>query len=464
MKHHMLSRLTEIVSSFIAFYWQAFVQKKNNRAVLLRETLQNLGSVFIKFGQLLALRPDFLPLSYCQELFYLLENVPPFSYSDVEKTFQKDFGISPNKLFKSFEKQPFAAASFGQVHKAVLKTGEKVAVKVQRPQIIELVERDLRLMKLMARIIDLLPLGPNKLFPVVHEFEMWTKEELDYLVEANYTEEFYQKAKDNPQGLSAPKVYRKYCSQRILTTEYIEGVTLSSVLIAEKNKDLEFLTRIKKMGFSHEDVAMKLLKRSAKQIYLDGFFHADPHPANIIFTTEKNLVYIDFGICGKLTREERISCLRYVRSVLYGDTENSFDALLHLCDTTKVKDMTGFKKEHDEIVKKTLELFEEAKNTNNRQVLGQKLILTLRLMQKYQATIPNDTMRYFRTIAIIESIVLSLNPQIEIESMADKFRNISIISLLKEMPDLLSEKTFNLRIVKWLNFVEKELLEDSSIQ
>jgi len=460
-----LKRLTEIIFVFIIFFWRAFIRLKGNekateekRAILLRKTLEKLGSVFIKFGQLLSLRPDFLPIFYCQELFFLLENVPPFSYDEVVKTFQKEFSSRPDSLFKTFIKKPVAAASFGQVHEAYLKTGEKVAIKIQRPQIKEIVERDIGLMKLIAKIVDLFPFGPNKLSPLIKEFENWTKEELDYLVEANYTDEFYQKTKNSIDSITAPSVYKNFCSQKILTAQYIEGITISSILLALKNNDHIILKNLKQMGFSKEKIAIKILKGSIKQIYIDGFFHADPHPANIIFTKNKGLVYIDFGIVGKLTRKERIACLRYVRSVLYEDTENSFDALIHLCDISKVTDLNSFKKEHDKIVKKTLKLFNEGKIKGTSQIIGKKLMETLKILQKYQAVVPPNTLRYFRTVATIESIVLSLSPNLELNSMANKFRNISIVNLIKELPEFLTTETLNESIIRWVNFVEKEML------
>ena len=144
--------------------------------------------------------------------------------------------------------------------------------------------------------------------------------------------------------------------------------------------------------------------------------------------------------------------------MLYEDTENSFDALIHLCDISKVTDLNSFKKEHDKIVKKTLKLFNEVKIKGAPQIIGKKLMETLKILQKYQAVVPPNTLRYFRTVATIESIVLSLNPNLELNSMADKFRNISIVNLIKELPEFLTPETLNESIIRWVNFVEKEML------
>ncbi len=463
-----LKRLFKIIDVFSGYFWQAFIKLKGcsqeitkSRAILLRYCLERLGSVFIKFGQFLSLRPDLIPPEYCRELFYLLENVPPFSENDVIRVFQEEFNTTPEKLFPMFKMAPVAAASFGQVHEAYLKSGEKVAVKVQRPKIKELVSQDIRIMNLLAKIIDILPLGPNKLKPMIDQFEGWTLEELNYETEANYTEEFYNRYKENSDIIIVPKIYRKFCSKKILTAEFIEGITLSNILLAIRNKDKDLLNRLSRLGFSRSKVAETLLKTSVKQIYFDGFFHADPHPANIIFTPDRKLSYIDFGIVGTLDKKSRFACLRYTRSVLYGDTATAFEALTQLCDILNLRNIGSFKKEHDQIILETLNQVKNSKGNGDihslRQIIGRKLFKTMRIMQKYGAIAPPDTLRYFRALSTLDSTVLELNPEMEISDIARKFRNISIANLIMELPSLVNPKKFEENLLKWLNLIEKEI-------
>lgn len=462
-----LLRLKEILAAFANFYWQSFVCRRGSgeetekkRSVLLRQTLEKLGAVYVKLGQFLALRPDFLSPTYSQELFFLLENVPPFPYEKVVSTFQKEFGKKPEELFSSFDKEPLAAASFGQVHRAILKTGEEVAVKIQRPGIKETIRQDISLMRSFTKITDTLLPITNKLKPMVNEFERWTYEELDYTVEAAYTESFHRITKDDPEAIFAPRVYKEFSSQKILTTDYIEGLTLNRIILAYKANDRKTLGQLEKTGFSREDVAMKLLKNTVRQIYLDGFFHADPHPANIIYTKEGRLAYIDFGIVGRLSKSQRLACLRLTRSALYGDNENAFEALTQLCDTSKVKDMAGFKEAHGKIIKQTLELFEDAKvKGKDPHVVGGKLVEIMKLMQKYKAVIPFNTLRYFRTMPTMESVVLTLYPEMEIENMAGKFRDVSLLNLVIELPGLVSQKSIDRILLTFLNTVEKEIIK-----
>lgn len=457
-----IKRLLKIIRVFSGYFWQKKIGA--TRAILFRKCLERLGSVFIKFGQFLSLRPDLVSPEYCRELFYLLENVPSFSAGKVLEVFQEEFNTTPGKLFSTFKMMPIAAASFGQVHEACLKTGEKVAVKVQRPKIKELVGQDIKIMKFLAKIIDILPLGPNKLWPMIDQFESWTLEELNYETEANYTEEFYNHYKGNNDVIVVPKIYRKFCSKRILTAEFIEGITLSSILLAIRNKDRDLLNRLGRLGFSRNKVAETLLRTSVKQIYFDGFFHADPHPANIIFTPDRKLAYIDFGIVGRLDKKSRFACLRYTRSVLYGDTTTAFEALTQLCDISNSRDVAGFKKEHDQIV---LETFNQVKNSKEggdihglRQIIGRKLFKTMGIMQKYGVIVPPDTLRYFRAVSTLDNTVLELNPEMEIGDIARKFRNISIANLIMELPSLVNPEKFEDNLLRWLNLIEKEIVTE----
>jgi ubiquinone biosynthesis protein len=461
-------RFVEIVAALFSYLWQAGTRLKGDspalvqkRAILFRETLEKLGSVFVKFGQFLSLRPDFISPEYCRELFYLLEKVPPFPFEEAVKIFKEDFNSAPEEVFSIFKSEPVAAASFGQVHEAHLKTGEKLAVKIQRPGIKERVKKDIRIMKVLARMADILPPGPNKIYPLVKQFENWTLEELDYLTEADYTEEFYGHYIENQDKMVVPKIYRNLCSSRVLAMEFIEGISLANILLARRNKDRVALEKLETMNFSPEKTVEILLKNSLKQIYLDGFFHADPHPANVIFMPDARLAYIDFGIVGRLDKKSRFSCLKYIRSVCYGDTTNAFEALVQLCDTSRVKNLNTLKKEHDQIVLESLEQFKMSREKGDvgglRQIIGKKLFRTMQILQKYHVVAPPDTLRYFRALSTLDSTIVELNPEIEIETLAREVRNISIANLLKELPSLLTVEKFEENLLKWLNIIEKEI-------
>lgn len=457
-----LGRFFTIVRAFSIYYWKAYVvhsgKEKDQtlkRATLFRETFEDLGSVFFKFGQLLGLRPDFLPAEYCRELFYLLEEAPIVPKEEVTTIITEELGDTPDKIYKEFDYKPLAIASFGQVHKAKLRSGEDVVVKVQRPNLDQLVKLDISILKFMAKLIDFFPLGLNKILPIVEEFEYWTHEELDYIQEASYTLKFFKKMNE----LVIPNVYSKFSTPKVLTTTYLKGITLSKVLVAKRNGDKGVLGNLKNKGFSAQKVSLMLFRIFAKMIYIDGFFHADPHPANVMWLDNGKLALIDFGIVGTLSEIQRRLCLRYTRSALCGDGDTAFDALSKLCDISKTKNLNQLKSEHDLLIKDSLSNFEgNGELGAKRQVLGQKLYATVRLLQKHNVRFPVDTMRYFRTISTLENLILEINPTIKLFELAGKLRNITMARLITDLPNLLDKPKFEKSFYKLVNALEAELI------
>ncbi|MFH2021606.1 MAG: AarF/UbiB family protein [archaeon] len=411
----------------------------------LRESLEKLGSVFIKFGQLLSLRPDLIPEEYCNELFYLLENVPSFDKEEVDKIFLGEFGKTPDQIFTNFKYAPVGSASFSQVHEAYLGK-QKVAVKVQRPNIECIVKEDIEIMKFFASIIDFFSFSPNKIMDSVREFEMWTKEELDYLQEAKYTKEFYQRTSTT----KVPEVYEKYSSNKIITFEFIEGITISKYLLARRNGDKKLIRRI---NLDEREVANKLLLSTIKQIYIDGFFHADPHPANIIYGNDKRIYFIDFGISGRLTKEQRLHHLRYTRSAILRDKDTTFDELMKFCETDAITNKEKIRKEHNEIMERMLGSVKNGK----RPELGKYLIDTLKLIKKYKLKMPKDRLRYFRAMITLQSVVYEIYPDIELEEVSDKFVSISLVNLIESMPEILKKENLQKSLLSFINAVEKEI-------
>src|SRR3989344_1969905 len=251
----------------------------------LRRTLERLGPTFVKFGQMLSVRPDLLPKSYIRELEKLQDQVPPFPYEQARKTVEKELGRPLESVFSSFEKKPIASASISQVHRAVLRSGEKVAVKVQRPGIIKTMASDIDLMMYFARLLQ-------KNFPkirqyepvrIVEEFESWTQKELDFKLEAKNAVRFGHNFADDPT-VKIPKVFLELSTVKVLVTEFIDGVQLY---------DLE---GIRKMGVDFGKVLENGFNAVLRQVFEFGFFHADPHPGNIIVLKNGAVAFADFVV------------------------------------------------------------------------------------------------------------------------------------------------------------------------
>ena len=307
--------------------------------VRLRESFEKLGPSFMKLGQILSLRPDLIGFEYAKELEKLQSRAATFSFEQVEKIIQKEFGRPIETLFKSFEKKAFAAASLAQVHRAVLKDGTQAAVKVQRPNVEETIKKDIHILFFLAFLLEKYipeskPLRPTQ---VVKEFAAWTMRELDFKVEATNTERFRYNLKDEPD-IKIPKVYWDLTSQKVLTMEFVDGVKLDEE------------ERLAKMKLSRELLARNAVKVLLKQFLIDGFFHADPHPGNF-FVLKNNIICLhDFGMVGYVSPEMRSEMVSYFMSFINQDMENSLKHLLDVAEVREGSDVEGFKQEVSSIL------------------------------------------------------------------------------------------------------------------
>ncbi|HYR42150.1 MAG TPA: AarF/UbiB family protein, partial [Terriglobia bacterium] len=266
----------------------------------LRIFLEDLGGAFIKFGQMLALQPDVVPLEYCNALFNLMDRISAFDYSLVERTFLEEFGRKPSEIFTYFDKHPLATASIGQVHVAYL-NGDKLAVKVQRPEVQKEFAGDIHLMKMAIRLITFLHL--QKLYWMIEpmsEFIRWTQEELDYRREARYMDRLHKNARDNANE-RVPVVVWEYTTSRTLVAEFFEGTTVLNYLRAIDAGDRAVIQPLKERGFSADAVARRIIDNFLTDAFRHGMFHADLHPANLMILPGNVVGYVDFGITGVLS-------------------------------------------------------------------------------------------------------------------------------------------------------------------
>jgi ubiquinone biosynthesis protein len=291
----------------------------------LRMALQEIGGTFIKFGQVLALQSDLLPLDYCKELFNLLDRVPPFPFEDVQRTFVQDFGRSPDEIFDTFTREPIATGSIGQVHVAS-RGAEKLAVKVRRPSVMTDFGSDIHLMILTVRVIQSLRI--KRMYWMIaptSEFVSWTREELDYRSEARYMDMIARNAAGNPQE-GVPRVLWEYTTERILTTGFLEGLTLLDFMRARETGDQATLHGVQASGLDPDIFARNLIDNFLGDAFQYGMFHADLHPANLFILPSNKVGYIDFGIAGVLSTYSRQHLVAMTLAYARGD-------LKHMCDS-----------------------------------------------------------------------------------------------------------------------------------
>ena len=259
----------------------------------LRELLDELGPTFVKFGQLLSMRPDVLPPDIITELRGLQDDVTPFPFEEAAQVIRDDLGQPLERLFREFDPVPMAAASIGQVHRAVLPNGRQVAVKVQRPGAPRQIEADLNLMYQAARLAKerVRALDFIDAHGLVDEFARAIRQELDYRLEARNAETFRKNFAGHPH-VRVPRVYWSYTRPRVLTLEYIEGTQLADI-------DLLSYTQEERRRLAHV-----LTEAWMTMIFRHGFFHGDPHPANVLVLRPDRIGLVDFGLAGRLTDED----------------------------------------------------------------------------------------------------------------------------------------------------------------
>lgn len=432
-------RITEIASVLASYgfghIYRTRVGKKEEHqdAERLRLAFEELGPTFIKFGQILSTRPDLLPKDYIEELSKLQDKAPPFPFYHIEETFQEDFGQNLSDVFTWVDEKPLASASVAQVHRATTLNGDDVIIKVQRPDM----EKDLlRDIQLFSRIIAMTP-ETIKSFIVdadvaLKEVEQVTRIELDFRNEANALVLFRLNNADR-DVVYAPKPFLEYTSKRVLVEEYIEGINgLNKTMMIEE-------------GYSLEDFVEKFIYSYLSQIFEDGFFHADPHPGNIIIR-DGQIVYIDFGLKGTISEENRAKLLDILEAIVLEDIDGLMNLLLQLA-----------------IVKADLNRFDLYNDLENffyiyvakdiKQIdIGVLMRDILGIAQKHNLIMPNDFILLAKSLAIIEGVIGDFETDVNVLNTAKTYlASNEDYTVLKK----LREKNFGLEAYKTLtNAVE----------
>ena len=274
--------------------------------------LERLGPAFVKFGQLLSTRADLLPPPYLQALGRLQDQVEPFPYSEVEGIVEQEIGVRISKGFESFDERPLAAASLGQVHRATLRGGRVVAVKVQRPEIRERVTEDLQALEDIAGLVDNHTAAGRQfaLVEMVHEFRRTLFQELDYRREAHNLVRIADNLARFPR-IVVPRPVDDYSTGRVITMEFIKGRKITA------------LTPLVRQEIDGEALASELFRAYLHQIIIDGFFHADPHPGNVFLTDDGRIALLDLGMVSRLSPARQDQLLKMLLAVSDGNGDRA---------------------------------------------------------------------------------------------------------------------------------------------
>jgi len=378
---------------------------KLSRPERVRMALEELGPTFVKLGQLLSMRADLIPLEYVQELSKLQDNVPPFPYDEVREIIKSETGRFPESIFHTFHHQPIAAASLGQVHRAILKdTEEEVAVKVQRPNIQQTIEVDLEIMLHLASLMEKHLTEVEVFHPtkIVNEFARSLEDELDYTVEASHLERFARQFLDD-ETMYVPKAYRQLSTPRVLVMEFIDGLKASDV------------AHLKRRGYDPQVVASRGADSMLKQIAVFGFFHADPHPGNIFILPNNVICFIDFGLMGRINQQEREDFTDFVDVLFQKDENKVVDALLKLTDAADAPNRSELQRDLMEFIDRYAYL--PLKELD----IGKMLQTVVDLLRRQGMSLKPNLFLMVKALSIAEGLGRALDPEFEIVKHAEPF-------------------------------------------
>jgi ubiquinone biosynthesis protein len=391
----------------------------------LRLAFAELGPSFIKFAQLLSSRPDLITPGYANEFKKLQDEVPPFDLSEAKKIIEDELGCTLESIFSSFADIPSAAASIAQVHKATLVDGAEVAVKIQRPQIKEQIESDLNILNIIARL--LVKHVPESRFfnpiGIVDEFGRTVSKELDFIIEARNCMKLRGDFKGNAD-IYIPKVYHEYVTEKILVMEHIQGSRIDNI------------RAIDEMGLDKVKLSKTLIDVYFKQILENGFFHADPHPGNILVRTDGVVCFLDFGIVGRVSEELKEIMANTFIAIIEKDFDGLINQYIELGIVPDDADLDSFRRDFKMDIRDFLEPLYDLKI---QQIDFTQYVETfVRLATKYNLKIPSDLLLIDKTLLMLENIARQLNPDLVLVAEAQPYA--STIVMKRISPSRLYEK------------------------
>jgi len=408
----------------------------------VRMALEELGPTYIKLGQVLSTRPDLIPVEFIHELSKLQDSVPPFSFGEAETIIQRELGAPSSDVFEHIDAEPTASASIGQVHRARLKNGEAVAVKIQRPGIRALIEVDLEIMLHLATLAErhVEELALHNPVKIVEEFARTLEKEIDFRIEATHIDRIAQGFLGDPT-VYIPAAYREFCSAGILTTAFVDGIKISNI------------DQLDAAGYDRRLLCSRGADIVLKQVFNLGFFHADPHPGNIFALPGNVICLLDFGMVGVVDRQTREIFVELVDSVVRRNEVRAAQVLLQLTSWEQAPDMRQLERELSEFMGR--HLFRPLKDIE----VGKLLQDLLEIATRFQLRLPADIFLMLKAISTVEAVGRMLDPDFDMIAKAAPFIEQVLMDRFK--PQRVAETVGDLagRMLTFLNQFPKELLD-----
>jgi ubiquinone biosynthesis protein len=433
-KYRNIQRLRQIINVFIKHGFGQFIDRLNlsrlvsigkriigfkkfedfpshTKSKRFRLALEELGPTFVKFGQLLSSRPDLIPGELAEELKKLQDEVPPLPFEEIQGLLEEELGSPVAEVFGSFNPRPYAAASIAQVYEATLKQGDRVMVKVQRSGIKRIIEDDISILFYLAHLLEKYAPETRLYNPVgmVEEFSQSIRRELDFMLEASNLErmrEIFQ----GDRSVYIPRVYWELTSQRVLVLEQVEGIPVDEV------------DRLTAVGLDRRQIAKSGCRAFLKQVFEFGFFHADPHPGNILIMSDGTVAFVDFGIMGRLDTQLRTHIANVFLALIDRDYERLVNEYLMMGYISPETDINKFKSDIIDLIDPYYG--QPLKNIK----VGALFSQTAKLMVKYRVEAPVDLMLLIKTLVFVEGIGRQLDIDFNLLEMSKPYA----VTLLKQ--------------------------------
>ncbi|MBD2183476.1 AarF/ABC1/UbiB kinase family protein [Planktothrix sp. FACHB-1355] len=378
---------------------------------VLRKILVELGPVYVKLGQLLSTRPDLLPSSYIEELSTLQDDVPPVPWVEIETVLRQELRQPLEEVFTSINPRAVAAGSIAQTHKATLADGRDVALKVQRPGIDVVVEQDINLIRFVAELVDRTDFGQTYDFKgLAEEFTNALQDELDFTKEASYTDQLRRNMSVSrwfdPKQLVVPQVHWDVTTQRLLVLEWMDGVPLLSATFTneENGNNGKQVSPAEK----RRQVTRLLFRAFIQQLYIDGFFHADPHPGNIFYLKDGRVALLDCGLMGRLDPRSQQILTEMLLAIVDMDAQRCSQLTLQLAEAAKSTNLAKLENDYDRMLRKYY-------NRNLSEINFSKVFYeVLQVARDNKIRLPSNMGLYAKAIANLEGAGRIFDPEVNL--------------------------------------------------
>ena len=379
----------------------------------MRMALEQMSGSFLKFGQILSLQVDTLPREYCDALLDLLDRVPPFGEDLVRRVFLEELGHPPEELYEEFDYTPLAAASIGQVHRARLRGGRSVAVKVQRPGIRDVFTRDAVLLHAFVKLVFAFRLESLYFMrDPVREFNDWIQDELDYRIEAGYARMLGRNAAQTPTE-KVPEIVSELTTERLLTMDFLEGQSVREYLRNRDGGAQERLRDLHRIRFDPAQFVSNVIRNFVSDALRFGVFHADLHPANLLILEDNQVGYVDFGIVGHLTPEARRKIIQMTLGYVRGENDEIFSSFMAVSEITPHADLDGFRRELERLSRRWYREPAVAGRPQFGRSLTILMIDLLTMCRSFGVLPRREMIKYIRSLFLADGLVSRLAPGLD---------------------------------------------------